>query len=108
MLEMQDVNFQMIAATSHNIGMVYKNQKNTKEALHCFERALALREKIGDPVDIANSLNNIGAVYDEQGDWERGLKYYEQALQLREQIGNPIDIATSLNNIGLYHLNNSG
>lgn len=74
-----------------------------ERALHYFEQALRLREQIGVPADIANSLNTIGGVHDVRGEPGRALACYEQALKLREQIGNPIDIATSLNNIGIVY-----
>ncbi|HEX7415010.1 MAG TPA: tetratricopeptide repeat protein [Bacteroidia bacterium] len=96
-----------LAAALNNIGFVYDNQGNAKEALDYFSRSLKLREQINDKHGMAEALNNIGLIYDKQGQIKEALEYYTRSLKLNEQIKNKQGIASSLNNIGFVY-NNQG
>ena len=58
------------------------------EARDYFERSSALREKIGDSYNLAESLFYTGLTYDRQYPDERAKEYFQRALQLAEQHGN--------------------
>src|SRR5262249_22249474 len=69
-------------------------------AIEYHERALALREKVGNQRDIAHSLDVLGSCYKSLGQYEKGVDHFKRALALNERVGNPQDIANSLENLG--------
>lgn len=88
----------------NEIGMIYRNQGDYKNALDYYTKALAVWESVFSPnhPDVATSYDNIGVVYYKQGDYEKALTYHNKALSIRKTIfeeNNP-DVATSYNNIG--------
>jgi tetratricopeptide (TPR) repeat protein len=52
------------AIASYNIGTLYEAQGNHAQALDWYQRALALREKLGNPKDIAETRERVAAVED--------------------------------------------
>ena len=71
-----------------------------ERALEYLQRALTLREKVGNPTAIGQSLNSLGIVYSALGRNEKARDYFQQALTLREKGGDLSDIAASLANLG--------
>lgn len=94
-----------IANALNNLGYVNNNQGNTKKGLDYYQKALVIREEIGDIKGISISLNNIGYIYKDKGDISKALYYYQKSLALRRELGNKEFIANSLNNIGLIYDN---
>ncbi len=68
-----------------------------------FERALAAREKLANPSEVAGVLSNLGLIYYRKGDYARALELHQRALALREKALGPDhpDVATTLNNLGI-------
>ncbi len=91
------------AAALNNIGYIYQQQGQIKEALDYYQHSLKIREEIKDQQGIAISLNNIGTIYDNQGQIKEALDYYHRALKIREEIKEQSGIANSLNNIGAIY-----
>ncbi len=69
------------------------------QAEDCFTRALAIKEKVGTPLDIANTVDNLGGVYADLGQFDKALTYRNRALALREAAHAPQAISHSLNNL---------
>lgn len=70
-------------AFSYNrIGSVYRKKKNHREALDFYERALALKKKLGDRPGEANLLDNMAIVYQTQGREKLKNGSIEQAREL--------------------------
>jgi tetratricopeptide (TPR) repeat protein len=91
-------------ALLNNIGEVYRSLGQGERALDYFNRALPIREEVGDRAGVAHTLNNIGEVYHSLGQWERALDYFNRALPIREEVGDRAGVAYTLNNIGeVYH-----
>jgi tetratricopeptide (TPR) repeat protein len=84
--------------------MIYYSQGLLETALDYLQRALALREQVGNPAAIAGSLINIGFINLRQDKLDAALNYYQRALAHRELVGNPTDIARFCHNIALLHL----
>lgn len=64
---------------------VESEQRDVEMELSLFERALALRQEVGDGVEIAESLFHVGLVYQLfKRDWDTSLRYFEQARTLAE------------------------
>ena len=71
----------------------------------CFERALAIREKVLGPEhpDTAKSLNNLALLLQAQGELAAARPLHERALAIREKVLGPEhpDTAMSLNNLAV-------
>lgn len=57
-----------------NLGGVYGERKNMKEAVRHFEEALRI-----NPSDV-NALNNLGQYYYKQGSYDRAVAYYSRSV----------------------------
>jgi tetratricopeptide (TPR) repeat protein len=58
------------------------------QAEQWLERALALAERINEPILVARALVATGHFFQHQGEYARALSYFERALKLYEQAGN--------------------
>ncbi len=69
-------------------------------------RALSLREQVGNPANIAQSLNNIGAIYRQQERWQDAIPLFSRALSLYEQMGRGFesDVADELEILAACHV----
>ena len=84
----------------NNIGSVYDSLGQRDKALEYYNKALPIREEVGDRGGLATTLNNIGSVYDSLGQRDKALEYYNKALPISEEVGDRGGLATTLNNIG--------
>ncbi len=71
--------------------------------MHYFNEALKIRQKEGNPKDIAASLNNVGEIYRLQGDYERALENYNKAVLINKTNNYLDNLAINLSNIGLIY-----
>ena len=92
---------QQILLSLNNIGTIYDRQGKLEQALDYNKRALAFREQVGDPADIANSLNKIGDIYDRQGKLEQAVDLYTRSLNSYESLGQwfESDVADELESL---------
>ena len=67
--------------------------------MECYQKALNIYRKLGDPVKVAILLESIGAVFEEQGHFQEALIKYQEALQLFQQYGSPQNITHTERNI---------
>lgn len=90
----------------NNIGILYQEQKNYKEALQNYLRTYEIRQKIYPPDEVAvgMALNNIGNSY-YLLQLPDALYYYEEALKLYKKKLPPQHekIASVYNNIGAFY-----
>jgi CHAT domain-containing protein/Tfp pilus assembly protein PilF len=96
-----------VAASLHNLAILYKEQGKYREAEPLYQRALRIKERILGPEhpSVADSLNSMATL-----DWKRG-KYaeaeplYERALAIRETVLGlqHADVAASLQNLALLY-----
>jgi tetratricopeptide (TPR) repeat protein len=68
------------------------------------KEALAIREKIGNKEDIANSLNSVANFYFVRGDFDQTLLYYERSLEYFDEINDVESIGMILGNIGTLYV----
>ena len=100
----EKLNFQKgLAYAYKTIGMGYYWQGNHLEAIHNYQKSLAIFDSIGDKVGVANIQNNIGAVYSDESDDATALLYYLKSLKNSEEVGDTLRIATACVNIGLVY-----
>lgn len=79
-----------------------KNQRYT-EAIKYAQDALALREKLGDMVRVAQSFGNLGILYSNMGEYAHAIAAHEDALRVHRHLDNRPKIAVCLSNIGMAH-----
>src|ERR1039457_2941350 len=84
----------------HQIGTIYYNLGETKNALDYYNQALTPRRAALDRVGEAKTLNNIGNVYSALGEKRKALDHYNQALPLWRAVGDRAGEAMTLSNIG--------
>jgi tetratricopeptide (TPR) repeat protein len=70
----------------------------------CFQDALELAQRMGDPKVVAESLNWMGNWYLNQADPQAAMAHHRQALEILEQDGDRRDLATTLDLLGIAGL----
>ena len=92
-----------LADAYNNIGYVYSNRGQVKQALELFMFSLKLQEELNNKFGIGEALTNISVIYNNQGQKEEALDYNMRALRIFKEINDKARIATTLNNIGTIH-----
>jgi CHAT domain-containing protein/Tfp pilus assembly protein PilF len=87
-------------ATLNNIGLVYSNLGQYRQALEQYQQALPITRAISDRVLEGATLNNIGLVYSNLGQYAQALEQFQQALVIAREIGDRALEGATLNNIG--------
>ena len=75
------------------MGATYESQGRLRDALEMQQRALSLREELGDASLLADSLAQLGSIHDAMGKGPEALELLERVLEIRDALGDPIDIA---------------
>ena len=83
------------------IAFYYANEYDS--ALRYFLKTLAIREAIGRPESISNSLNSIGNIYYGTRQYDDCLEYYEKALAIAIQSDYSRGIIATSTNLGAYY-----
>jgi predicted ATPase/class 3 adenylate cyclase len=78
-------------------------QGNHGEAKGMLEACLALRRKLGEPVDVAATLSTLSLVRLHAGDAEGAFTGEQEALELFRRLDNPIGEAIGLLHLGQIH-----
>lgn len=97
----------IVGDTLHGVAMLYRAQRQYKEAEPLFRRSLAIREKVLGPDDpeLAQSLNMLAELYDSNGQAAQAEAAYKRALAIREKAlgADHLDVAESLNNLAVLY-----
>ena len=75
-----------LADAYNNIGYVYSNRGQVKQALELFMFSLKLREELNNKFGIGEALTNISVIYNNQGQKEEALDYNMRALRIFKEI----------------------
>ena len=70
-----------------------------------YEKAIALKRRLGDRSSIANLLSGEGVVASQLGDYGRARALLGEAAQIRRELGLPFDLAKSLADVGQNEAN---
>lgn len=92
-----------LASAYNGLGYVYRNQGDVPLSIENNEKALKIREEIGDKNGIAESLNNIGVIYDYQNEGDKALEYYGKSLKVLEELGEKYGMGTLFNNMAFVY-----
>jgi serine phosphatase RsbU (regulator of sigma subunit)/Tfp pilus assembly protein PilF len=86
----------------NNIGLIYNEYGNYKEALTNFQISLEIAEYFEDSVRLGNATNNIGMIYMHMKMPEKAMEYYNRSITFDED--DPYSLATYHNNMGLVYI----
>ncbi len=95
------------ASSLNNIGVVYQEMEQYKEAKPLHEEALKIRKKVLEKnhPDIAASLCNLGTIYISEGHFKEAEKNFKQALDIQKKTpeeNHPYTASTLVNLARLY------
>jgi tetratricopeptide (TPR) repeat protein len=93
------------ASLLNNIGIIYDETKEYKEAETFYKDALALSRLTENDEMIANVLNNQGTLYRDLGNNDLALKFYKDALDIRIKNKNKFGEARSYHSLGVFYYN---
>ncbi len=96
--------YDALSSILNRLGAVYYNQGDWERATQAVERALAIRESLGDILGVARSSNNLGILKRNSGEWQSALESYQRGLQILEKIGDSEGIAIAHTNIGNVYI----
>jgi signal transduction histidine kinase/Tfp pilus assembly protein PilF len=81
---------QSIANELTNIGLTYKHQQKTAEALRCFDDALRIFKSDNTPVEVyAAVYNNIAATHAQAGNFQKASAVFDTSILYSIQGGSP-------------------
>jgi adenylate cyclase len=95
--------YDVLSSIFNRLGGVHYFRSDWDRAVTCVERALELRERLGDDVGYARSLNNLGILKWFGGEWDSALLDYERAAELHARIGDVGGLSQSCTNLGVLH-----
>jgi len=78
-----------LATTLSNIGVVYRRTGQLAEALAYYEKALPLREEVGDRAGESVTRYNIAMLYRAQGQLREAVHELQQVVAIDEQVHSP-------------------
>ena len=85
------------------LGGIHFELGDLDKALEFHNRGWKLREEIGSPGEIGDSLSAIAAIHEARGDATKALDFYGRALLLQRAGGNDVGESQTLSNIGVLH-----
>lgn len=85
---------------------LYRKIGDHNRAIEYAERALTIREEVGDLLRIAKSQTNLGLLYRSMGEYHYAIAAYQEAITTYTKVGNQEMIAVALLNIGAAHFLN--
>ena len=93
-------NRQRLSTTLTNLGIIYGLQGRASKAIAVLRRGLAMKEKGGDPIGIANSHGNLGVFHLQIADYAQALLHFEKALARFRMLGADRQASATLSEIG--------
>jgi transcriptional regulator with XRE-family HTH domain len=79
------------------------NQRQAKQAMPVFERAVALADQFGDKPSVARMYAALAAAHHDQGDVELAIRYNQRSLQSFEELNALEQVACTLDNIAVLY-----
>jgi predicted ATPase/class 3 adenylate cyclase len=81
-------------------GTLAAYQSDHVEATRLLTECLAIRQGLGDMLEVAGTLSTLGVVHLQAGDTAKARECEEQCLAIFRQLGNPIGEALALGHLG--------
>ena len=85
------------------LAVILTNQRQAKQAMPVYERAIALAEQFGDQPSIARMYAGLAKAHHDQGDVEVAIRYNQRSLQAFEELNALDQVACTLDNIAVLY-----
>lgn len=92
-----------VAQGYNDLGIAQQRENQFRMAIQSHNKALAIRQKMGNPDAIGSSLSKIGVCYSEIDSLEKALTIQLKALIEFRKSGNKRSIAYTLNNLSYIY-----
>jgi tetratricopeptide (TPR) repeat protein len=89
------------AVFTHALGILAQDQGDYQEAQRQYQRALAIKEALGNQAGMASSYHQLGNLAQDQGDYQEARRQYQRALETFEALGNQASMASSYHQLGV-------
>ena len=86
-----------------DLAVILTNQRQAKQAMPVYERAIALAEQFGDQPSIARMYAGLAKAHHDQGDVEVAIRYNQRSLQAFEELNALDQVACTLDNIAVLY-----
>jgi tetratricopeptide (TPR) repeat protein len=90
-----------IAVVYHQLGNVAQEQRRFDDAIAFYNKALQIREDLGDAYMAASDYHNLGVVAQEQRRFEDAIAFYNKACQIYEKLGDLYSAAYDYHQLGM-------
>ncbi len=85
-------------------GMEYFRDRNVREALKSFKRAINQAKKSSDEYEMARAHHNLGLLYSiEESNYITSKKFFEEAIYLRKKLNEKPELSESYYHLGLTY-----
>jgi len=85
----------------HNLRVPAQDRGDYDQAARHYQRALDIRERLGNQAGLADSYHNLGTLAQDRGDYDQAARQYQRALDIRERLGDQAGLADSYHNLGM-------
>jgi len=97
-----------LAEIENDLAIFYYNQKRHREAMFKIQKALEIREKLGDEEKLAECLINAGEIYRKVGEYDLAEDCFKRAESIYRRLVNEkeylkFDLAITLSNLGMFY-----
>jgi CHAT domain-containing protein/Tfp pilus assembly protein PilF len=89
------------AITLGYMGNCYRRLGELPRALDFVQRAMDIKQKLGDKLEIGKSHNQFGLIYWDMADYGTAIQHFQQAIALGHELGDPELEGQAHNNLGL-------
>ena len=86
-----------------DLAVALTNNRQPKQAIPIYERAIALSEKFSDRLAIAGLYAGLAKTYQNEGDLEAAIRWNQRSLQAYEELGLLDQIACTLDNAAMLY-----
>jgi len=90
-----------LVSALNNLGLVYKNLREWREATRYIEQALRLDERAGLYARMRGHNQNLGLIRYRLGQWDLAEENFRQSLKISREIGHPMGEAMALLALGM-------
>jgi tetratricopeptide (TPR) repeat protein len=88
----------------HHIGYAYYNLGQKQNARNCYQKQLALAQKIQDKNLEASALGRLGVIEALSDNYDQATTYYQQQLELATLVNDQVLIIEAWENLGLIQI----
>jgi two-component system sensor histidine kinase UhpB len=90
----------------NGLGLFYMGDaRNYLFSEECYQKAIKIRNEIGDKEGLAWTFNNMGMMYGDKGNILESIKSHSKAIKAREEIGDKVGMSESYKKRGYQFIN---